>query len=96
MDCPIGLYIGDEEICKAVRHMLLRIAVKVTVKARPKDEFLAKVLESGGYDTSFFIFGWTPESFDVWNVLFNLVACRDKTTGAVLISEDTVTRILTT
>jgi peptide/nickel transport system substrate-binding protein len=43
---------------------------------------VAKVLESGGYDTSFFMFGWTPESFDVWNVLFNLVACRDTGTGA--------------
>ena len=82
MDCPIGLYVGDEEICNAVRDMLQRIAVKVSVKARPKDKFLAKVLESGGYDTSFFMFGWTPESFDVWNVLFNLVACRDSKTGA--------------
>ena len=26
--------------------------------------------------------GGPPESFDVWNVLFNLVACRNPTTGA--------------
>ena len=81
MDCPIGLYIGDEEICKNVRDMLSYIHVTVNLKAKPKDKFLAKVLQSGGYDTSFFLFGWTPKSFDVWNVLFNLVACRDTTTG---------------
>jgi peptide/nickel transport system substrate-binding protein len=82
MDCPIGLYIGDEEICKNVRDMLSYIHVTVNLKARPKDKFLGKVLQSGGYDTSFFLYGWSPESFDVWNVLFNLVACRDTTAGA--------------
>jgi len=62
--------------------MLSYIHVTVNIKFYSKDKFLAKVLESGGYDTSFFLFGWTPESFDVWNVLFNLVACRNPTTGA--------------
>jgi len=35
------------------------------------------VLASGNYQTSFYLLGWTPGSFDSWNVLHNLHGCRD-------------------
>ena len=36
-----------------------------------------KILVSGGYDSSFYLLGWTPGSFDSWNVLANMYRCRD-------------------
>ena len=57
--------------------MLARIGVKVNLNAQPKAQYFAKVLASGGFDTSFYLLGWTPGSLDSWNVLTNLHGCRD-------------------
>ena len=35
------------------------------------------MLGQGGYDTSFFLLGWAPNTFDSWNALFNLAHSRD-------------------
>lgn len=78
MDCPNDRYVNDEAICQAVAAMLAKIGVKVNLNAQPKAKYFAKVLASGGYDTSFFLLGWTPGSLDSWNVLANLEACRDE------------------
>ena len=51
--------------------------MKVNLNAQPKAQYFAKVLASGGFDTSFYLLGWTPGSFDSWNVLSNLHGCRD-------------------
>ena len=77
-DCPNDRYVNDEAICQAVTAMLARIGVKVTLNAMPK----AKYFEKAGptphkYDSSFNLLGWTPGSFDSWNVLENLTHCRD-------------------
>ena len=82
MDCPNDRYVNDETICQAVAGMLSRIGVDVQVHTLPKAKYFTKILAAGGYDTSFYLLGWTPESFDIWNVLENLVACRDETTGS--------------
>ncbi|WP_349358346.1 ABC transporter substrate-binding protein [Stappia sp.] len=79
MDCPNDRYVNDEAICQAVAAFLARIGVKVDLNAQPKAQYFAKVLASGGYDTSFYLLGWTPGSFDSWNVLHNLNGCRDDT-----------------
>ena len=78
MDCPNDRYVNDEAICQAVGAMLARIGIKVDLLAQPKAKFFAKVLASGSYDTSFYLIGWTPGSFDSWNVLFNIIGCRDE------------------
>lgn len=78
MDCPNDRYVNDEAICQAVVAMLAKVGVKVNLNAQPKAQYFAKVLASGGYDTSFFLLGWTPGSFDSWNVLTNLHGCRDE------------------
>ncbi len=77
MDCPNDRYVNDEAICQAVAAMLARVGVKVDLNAQPKAKYFAKVLASGGYDTSFYLLGWTPGSFDSWNILDNLIQCRD-------------------
>ena len=79
MDCPNDRYVNDEAICQATVSMLARIGVKVNLNAQPKSQYFAKVLAPGGYDTDFFLLGWTPGSFDSWNVLVNLAGCRDET-----------------
>ena len=78
MDCPNDRYVNDEAICQAVTAMLARIGMKINLNAQPKTKYFAKVLQGGGYDTSFFLLGWTPGSFDSWNVLANMYRCRDE------------------
>jgi peptide/nickel transport system substrate-binding protein len=78
MDCPNDRYVNDEAICQAVTAMLARIGVKVNLLAQPKAKYFAKILVSGHYDSSFYLLGWTPGSFDSWNVLANMYACRDE------------------
>ncbi|WP_420391698.1 ABC transporter substrate-binding protein [Acuticoccus sp.] len=83
MDCPNDRYVNDEQICQAVSAMLARIGVTIEPNFQPKSQYFAKVLASNNYDTSFYLLGWTPGSFDSWNVIHNLNACRneDGTTG---------------
>jgi peptide/nickel transport system substrate-binding protein len=78
MDCPNDRYVNDEQICQAVSAMLAQIGIEVDLNAQPKGLYFAKVLQSGGFDTSFYLLGWTPGSFDSWNVLKNLIYCRSE------------------
>jgi peptide/nickel transport system substrate-binding protein len=77
MDCPNDRYVNDAGICQAVVGMLARIGVKVTLLAQPKAQYFAKVLKPGGYQTSFYLLGWTPGTLDSHNVLFDIMGCRD-------------------
>ena len=81
MDCPNDRYVNDEAICQAVTAMLARAGVKVNLLAQPKAKYFAKILVSGGYDTSFYLLGWTPNSLDSFNVLANMYGCRDEKGG---------------
>ncbi|WP_416898036.1 MAG: ABC transporter substrate-binding protein [Minwuia sp.] len=80
MDCPNDRYVNDEAICLAVTSMLARVGVKVNLLAQPKALYFKKVL-APSLDTSFYLLGWTPGSFDSWNVLFNLHGCYNEETG---------------
>ena len=53
--------------------MLARIGVKVTLLAQPKAQYFAKVLKPGGYQTSFYLLGWTPGTLDSHNVLHDIM-----------------------
>jgi peptide/nickel transport system substrate-binding protein len=76
MDCPNDRYVNDGDICQAVAAMLARIGVKVNLNAQPKARFFAKVLRSNGYQTSFYLLGWTPSTTDAHDVLFDVHGCR--------------------
>ena len=56
--------------------MLARIGVKVDLLAQTKSKYFGKVLAQNNYDTSFFLLGWTPSTFDAHNVLASLMSCR--------------------
>lgn len=81
MDCPNDRYVNDEAICQAVTAMLAKIGIKINLNAQPKSKYFAKVLASNGFETSFFLLGWTPGSLDSWNVISNLHGCRDEKGG---------------
>jgi len=77
LDCPNDRYVNDAAICQAVVGMLARIGVKVNLNAQPKAQYFAKVLKPGGYNTSFFLLGWTPSSMDAHNVMHDIMGCRE-------------------
>ena len=76
MDCPNDRYVNDERICQAAASMLAKIGVKVTLLAQTKSKYFGKVLAQNGYDTSFYLLGWTPSTFDSHNPISSLMACR--------------------
>jgi peptide/nickel transport system substrate-binding protein len=69
MNCPNDRYVNDEDICKAVAAMLARINVKVNLAAETKGTYFPKILSR---NTSFYMLGWTPGSYDSHNPLFAL------------------------
>src|SRR6201997_1466229 len=77
MDCPNDRYVNDAAICQAVVGMLARIGVKVNLLAQPKAQYFATVLKPGGFQTSFYLLGWTPATMDSQNVLHDIMGCRD-------------------
>jgi peptide/nickel transport system substrate-binding protein len=77
MDCPNDRYVNDADICQAVVGMLARIGVKINLLAQPKAQYFAKVLKPGGFQTSFYLLGWTPATSDSQNVLYDIMGCRD-------------------
>jgi peptide/nickel transport system substrate-binding protein len=82
MDCPNDRYVNDEAICTAVVAMLARIGVKVDLTAQTKARFFDKIA-APRFDTDFYLLGWTPNTYDAHNVLYNLIASRDPPQGDV-------------
>lgn len=80
MDCPNDRYVNDEAICTAVAAMLARIGVRVSVNAQTRARYFAEIL-GPGYNTSFYLLGWTPATYDAHNALFNLMASRQGARG---------------
>jgi peptide/nickel transport system substrate-binding protein len=76
LNCPNNRYVNDEDICIAVAGMLGRIGVEVDLLTETRSVYFGRVLAQGGYDTSFYLLGWTPSSFDSYNPLYNLVGTR--------------------
>ena len=81
LDCPNDRYVNDEQICQAVVGMLARIGVKVDLNAEPKSKFFAAITAAGGYDTSFYLLGWTPTTLESYNVFQFIMGCRDANTN---------------
>ncbi len=71
MNCPNDRYVNDGEICQAVAAMLARAGVKVGLDAESKATYFPKILSR---NTSFFLLGWTPGTYDSHNPLFSLMA----------------------
>jgi peptide/nickel transport system substrate-binding protein len=76
-DCPNDRYVNDEAICQAVVVMLARIGVKVDLLAQTKARYFAKI-NAPGYQTSFYLLGWTPTPLDTLHMQSNLAATRSE------------------
>ena len=74
MNCPNDRYVNDSRICQAVAANLSRINVKINLAAETKGTYFPKILRR---DTSFYLLGWTPATYDAHNALNALTACPD-------------------
>jgi len=70
MNCPNDRYVNDAAICQAVAANLARIGVKVNLQVESKSTYFPKVLRR---DTSFYLLGWTPNTYDAHNALLAVV-----------------------
>ena len=80
MDCPNDRYVNDAAICQAVAAMLARIDVKIDLAAQTRNLYFAEIL-GPRYNTSFYLLGWTPATYDAHNALFNLMTTRRERQG---------------
>jgi peptide/nickel transport system substrate-binding protein len=78
MNCPNDRYVNDAQVCQAVAANLARIGVKINLAAETKGTYFPKVLRR---DTSFYMLGWTPTTYDAHNALDALMRCPDDKTG---------------
>jgi peptide/nickel transport system substrate-binding protein len=74
MNCPNDRYVNDGRICQAVAANLSRIGVKINLAAETKGTYFPKILRR---DTSFYMLGWTPTTYDTHNALNALTRCPD-------------------
>ncbi len=71
LNCPNDRYVNDGEICQAVAGMLARVGVKIRLEAESKATYFPKILSR---NTSFYMLGWTPGTYDSHNPLNALMA----------------------
>lgn len=74
MNCPNDRYVNDGNICQAVAANLARVGVKINLQAETKGTYFPKILRR---DTSFYLLGWTPTTYDAHNALNALMRCVD-------------------
>src|SRR3981081_1819869 len=70
MNCPNDRYVNDSAIYQAITAMLAQIGIKVNLMAETKVTYFPKILSR---NTSFYMLGWTPDSYDAQNALFALI-----------------------
>lgn len=73
MNCPAGRYVNDEAICQAVAAMLARVNVQVTVTTQAPAAYFGRLAKR---DTSFYLLGTTPPTYDSFSTVFSLLMCR--------------------
>ena len=79
MDCPTDRYLNDEAVCAEIVSMLAKVGIKVNLLAQGRAAFFAKLIPPPpqGMQTSFFLMGWTAQSYDAEAVLDSLAATRN-------------------
>ena len=74
MNCLNDRYVNDGRICQTVAANLSRINVKINLQAETKGTYFPKVLRR---DTSFYMLGWTPATYDAHNAMNAIMRCVD-------------------
>ena len=79
MNCPNDRYVNDGEICQAVAANLARVGIKINLQTETKNTYFPKILSR---NTSFYLLGWSPGTYDSHNPLNALMATpNDKGQG---------------
>jgi len=73
LDCPNDRYVNDEAICQAVVPMLKRVGIDISLNSQTKSLHFDKIGLKAGRNTSFYMLGWTPGTYDAHNMLFNII-----------------------
>jgi peptide/nickel transport system substrate-binding protein len=81
LDCPNDRYVNDETICTSIVPMLERIRINVILNAQTKSLHFNKIGQTSGNETSFYMLGWTPSTYDAHNALQNLVTLDGEAQG---------------
>lgn len=71
MNCPTDRYVNDGQICQAVSANLARVGIKINLQAESKLTYFPKILSR---NTSFYLLGWTPSTYDSHDALTSLMA----------------------
>jgi peptide/nickel transport system substrate-binding protein len=71
MNCPNDRYVNDAKICQAIAANLARIGVRIHLQAEAKVTYFPKILRR---QTSLYLLGWTPGTYDAHDVLVALLA----------------------
>ena len=80
-DCPNDRYVNDEAICTAIVPMLERIGIDITLNAQSKSLHFNKIGQPEDNNTSFYMLGWTPGSYDAHNALQNVMTMEGSGKG---------------
>jgi peptide/nickel transport system substrate-binding protein len=81
LDCPNDRYVNDEAICTAIVPMLERIGIDITLNAQTKSLHFNKIGPAEDNNTSFYMLGWTPGSYDAHNMLQNITTMDGEAQG---------------
>jgi peptide/nickel transport system substrate-binding protein len=73
LDCPNDRYVNDEAICSAVIPMLQRVGVNASLNAQTLSLHFNKIGAAENFNTSFYMLGWTPGTYDSLNTLQNIM-----------------------
>ena len=73
LDCPNDRYVNDEAICSAIIPMLRRVGIDATLNAQTLSLHFNKIGAAENYNTSFYMLGWTPGTYDSLNTLQNIM-----------------------
>ena len=74
--CPNNRYINDEAICTAIVPMLARVGIQARLVAQGMTQHINQI-QGPGFNTSFYLLGWTPGNFDISNPLRELLTMDD-------------------
>jgi len=80
LDCPNDRYVNDAQICQAVTVMLAKIGMHANLNAQTKLKYFAQI-SNPGYNTDFYMLGWTPNTYDALNSLYSLAGTRNGVRG---------------
>ena len=80
LDCPNDRYVNDEAICQSIIPMLARANIRITPSFQTRLKYFAEI-SNPDYKTSFYMLGWTPNTYDAHNTFFNIAGSRNGVRG---------------